>query len=137
AERPAGAHAPILASDRDAGAVAAAQANARRAGVADDLAITRGALSAIVAPGRAGLLVTNPPYGIRVSDRAPLHNLYAQIGNVVRRKLPGWRTALVSADVSLETRTGLPLTTVLAFSNGGIKVRLVATPPTAQSPSPH
>ena len=120
-------HAPICASDRDAGAVEATLANARRAGVTDDITVSRAALSAIVAPPGVGILVANPPYGVRVGDRAPLRNLYAQVGNVARAKLPGWRIALVSAERSLEAQARLPFEDVLAFSNGGIKVRLVAT----------
>lgn len=118
----------IIASDRDAGAIEAAAANAERAGVAADLALSRRALSAIEAMPGPGLLLTNPPYGARVGERAALRNLYAQLGNVARAKLPGWRVAIVSAERSLEAQTRLPLETVTTFSNGGIKVRLVATP---------
>lgn len=128
AERAATAHAPIVASDRDAGAVAAARANAVRAGVAGSIALGQRPLSAIEPARSPGLLVTNPPYGTRVGARGPLRNLYAQLGNVSRRTLPGWRVALVSADRALEAQAGLPLETVVAFSNGGIRVRLVATP---------
>lgn len=128
AQRPA-AFVPILASDRDAGAIAATIANAERAGVAGDITIARLALSAIDPPPGSGLLVANPPYGARVGERASLRNLYAQIGNVARVRLPGWRIALVSADRSLEAHVKLPFEDVLAFSNGGIRVRLVATPP--------
>lgn len=126
---PPGAHAPILASDRDAGAVSAAAANAERAAVAGDIAIARCALSASQPPPTPGLLVCNPPYGVRVSERKALRDLYAQIGNLARSRFAGWRVALILAERSLETHTGLPLETILSFSNGGIGVRLVATPP--------
>ncbi|MCC7194015.1 MAG: hypothetical protein IT356_00505 [Gemmatimonadaceae bacterium] len=122
------ARAAIIASDRDAGAVEAALANARRAGVAADVAISRRPLSAIETVPGPGLLVANPPYGERVGDRNALRNLYAQFGNVARTRLPGWRVALVSADRALDAQVQLPFETVAAFSNGGIKVRLVATP---------
>src|SRR5690606_5939039 len=62
--RPA-AGVPIVARDRDAGAVAATIDNATRAGVADDLDAARGAVSDLHAPDGAtgpGWLVTNPPY---------------------------------------------------------------------------
>jgi putative N6-adenine-specific DNA methylase len=119
--------APILGSDRDAGAMAAASANAARAGVANRVQLEVRALSAIEPPAPHGILFTNPPYGARVGDAKALRNLYAQLGNVARRKFAGWRIALVSADRRLEAHTGLALEEVLRFSNGGIRVRLLAT----------
>ena len=121
------APAPIHASDRDAGAVEATLANAARAGVGASLVVTQCPLSAIQSPGPAGLIVVNPPYGARVGERTALRNLYAQFGNVARTKLPGWRAALVLAEQSLEAQIKLPLKNVTKFSNGGIRVRLVAT----------
>jgi putative N6-adenine-specific DNA methylase len=118
----------IVASDRDAGAVKAARANAERAGVASDISVAERALSALEAPPGRGLLVANPPYGARVGDSGDLRNLYAQFGNVARAKLPGWRVALVSADRALESQAKLQFTELVRFSNGGIKVRLIATP---------
>jgi putative N6-adenine-specific DNA methylase len=119
------APAPILGSDRDAGAVAAAAANAERAGVAGDVGLRRGALSAVEPPPGAGWLVTNPPYGVRVGERLRLRDLFARLGRVARERLPGWRVALLSAHAELERQVGLPFETRLATTNGGIRVRLV------------
>lgn len=124
--RPAAA-APIHASDRDAGAVEATIANAARAGVGADVVVNRCSLSATDVPGAVGVVIANPPYGARVGERTALRNLYAQFGKVTREKFPGWRIALVLAEQSLEAQTKLPLKTVVKFSNGGIRVRLVAT----------
>jgi putative N6-adenine-specific DNA methylase len=116
---------PIVASDRDAGAIAAAQANAERAGVSANIAFRRQALSALDVPAVAGLLLTNPPYGARVSDRRQLRDLYASLGNVARARCPGWTLAFLSADGALDAQLKLDLDEVLRFRNGGIPVRLV------------
>jgi putative N6-adenine-specific DNA methylase len=113
----------ILGSDRDAGAVAAAIANAERAGVAGDVEFTRRALSAIDPPAEPGWVVTNPPYGSRMGSPARLRNLYAQLGKVLRTRCDGWRVALLSADRRLETSMGIRLSTALETRNGGIAVR--------------
>ena len=113
----------IQASDRDAGAVEAATANAERAGVTDDIEVTRRALSAIEPPAGPGWLVTNPPYGARVGEHDRLRNLYSQLGKVARAKCAGWTVALLSADPRLDSHLGLRLTTVLKTRNGGIAVR--------------
>jgi putative N6-adenine-specific DNA methylase len=119
------APAVIQATDRDAGAVESARANATRAGVASDVGFERRALSAIEPPAGPGWLCTNPPYGVRVSERAELRNLYAQLGNVARAKCVGWELAMFSADARLERATRLKLRPVLRTVNGGIPVRVV------------
>ena len=117
--------APIEGSDRDAGAVESARANAERAGVASDIAITERTVSAIEPPTGKGWLISNPPYGVRVGDRDRLRNLYAQFGKVVRAKCAGWRVGLISGAPELERQTGLGLQPILRTTNGGIPVRLV------------
>jgi len=118
--------APIVGSDRDAGAIAASSANAARAGVTADVAFHQRALSAMEPPPGPGLVVVNPPYGDRVGERDDLRNLYAQLGNVARTKCAGWTLAFISADRAFESQVALPFREVLAFRNGGIPVRLVA-----------
>lgn len=120
------APAPILGSDRDAGAIEAARANGARAGVAEDIEFEKRALSAIEPPSERGWLGTNPPYGVRVSERAELRNLYAQLGKVLRAKCPGWTVAMFSADARLDRATGLSLRPVLGTANGGIPVRILS-----------
>jgi putative N6-adenine-specific DNA methylase len=115
----------LLASDRDAGAVKAAHANAVRAGVAEDIAIERLALSALHAPPDPGLLVVNPPYGVRVGEKAPLRDLFAQLGNVARTRAPGWKLAMLSADRDLERQVRVPFKEQWKSTNGGISVRLM------------
>jgi len=114
----------ILASDRDAGAVRIAQENARRAGVNHLIQFEAQAVSAMYPPARKGWIVTNPPYGVRVSEGKDLRNLYAQFGNVLRTKFPDWRVAILSSDEFLLGHTGLKLDTSLAFNNGGLRVKL-------------
>jgi putative N6-adenine-specific DNA methylase len=127
------APAPILGSDRDAGAVAASTANAERAGVAGDIEWCRAAISAIAPPPGPGWIVTNPPYGVRVGERRQLRDLYAQLGNVARRCCPGWEVAFLVAHRELERQTGLEPAVRFATENGGIRVRLVQGRVPAQS----
>jgi putative N6-adenine-specific DNA methylase len=121
-----GAGVPIIGSDRNGGAIAAARTNAERAGVAADIDFVQRPLSALEPPPGAGYLVTNPPYGVRVGERRELHTLYAALGSTMRERLLGWRVALLSADPGLDAATGLSLEEVFATSNGGIAVRLLA-----------
>lgn len=115
----------IAGSDRDAGAIQAALANAARAGVGDDVTFRQAPLSALEAPPGPGLLLANPPWGARVSGSTDLRNLYAQLGNVARRTLRGWRVGLLVAGRSLAAHAGLAWEEQFTTTSGGIRVTLV------------
>ncbi len=114
----------IYASDRDAGVIKMAQTNAARAGVDKIIHFHCQAVSAINPPPGPGWVVTNPPYGLRVSEGHDLRNLYAQFGNVMRMRCPGWNVAVLSSDPALLGHTGLKLDTSFSTINGGVNVRL-------------
>jgi putative N6-adenine-specific DNA methylase len=116
----------IAASDRDAGAIESASANAERAGVSADIELSRRALSAMVLPNQTGLIATNPPYGKRASHGSDVRNLYAQFGNVVRDRGRGWRIALYSPEQRLAREIHIQLSELFRTSNGGIKVAAVS-----------
>jgi putative N6-adenine-specific DNA methylase len=116
---------PIHGSDRDAGAIQAAHANAERAGVASDVAFHVAPVSAVEPPEGSGWMVSNPPYGVRVGESAPLRNLYAALGRLGRQRMPGWKLALLSANRQLEGQIGVRFSEALRTVNGGIPVRLV------------
>ncbi len=121
------APAPIIASDRDAGAIEATAANAERAGVTSDLEISETSVSGATYPEPPGWIVTNPPYGLRLGESAPLRNLYSQLGRIVRDGAPGYRLAMLSADKSLESQLKVEAEEVFRTTNGGIPVHLVLT----------
>lgn len=115
----------ISGSDRDAGAIDAARANAERAGVSADIDFTQQPISALRLEEPRSTVVTNPPYGVRVGETTALKNLYAQIGNVLRRQPGAWTFGMLSADPNLERHTGLTLEECFRTKNGGIPVRFV------------
>jgi putative N6-adenine-specific DNA methylase len=113
----------LRGSDRDSGALAAAQANAARAGVAADIVWERRALTDAVFP-ESGWVVTNPPFGVRVSEGAELRDLYAVFGRVTTR--PGLRAAWLCADESFARAAGGNWTKLRVFPNGGLDLTMVA-----------
>ena len=116
----------VCGSDRDAGAIVAAASNAERAGVAADLTWATRSLSAAVFPAAGrGWIVTNPPYGVRVGEGDRVRDLWAQLGNVLRERAPGWTLALLSPDSALERQLRIPLRAAATTSNGGIPVRIM------------
>jgi putative N6-adenine-specific DNA methylase len=131
------ASAPILASDRDPGAVEAARANARRAGVEGAITFAVRPFAACEPVGPRGLLLTNPPYGVRVGRTRTLRDLYAHIGHVLRDRFPDWRAAILCPP-DLRVTVGLDLRPVLSTRTGGLAVELALAdrdrPPLAAPP---
>ena len=115
----------IVASDRDAGAIRTARENAERAGVADFVEFSRCAISGIEPPSEAGWMVTNPPYGLRISASKDLRNLYAKFGEVLRIKCPRWHVAVLCNRVQLLRSLGLKVEGDIPLRNGGLRVRLL------------
>ncbi len=118
----------IEASDRDATAVAATQANAERAGVAEVVSVEQKVVSHLTGDAGAGLVASNPPYGKRVGD-GDLGGLYKRFGAVVRERRPGWGLALVASDPRLARRADRALQPLTALGHGGIRVEFLARPP--------
>lgn len=127
------AQAQIHGSDRDAGAIASATANAERAGVAGDITWTQAPLSSAPGPESPGWLVTNPPYGVRVGETQLLRDLYARLGRLASERYRLWTVALLGAEPKLLAATGLVVEEVLRFRNGGIPVRLCLRRPGVSS----
>lgn len=113
----------LLGSDRDAGAIKMAQANADRAGVSEWIEFKQQAFSAI-APVGQGWVITNLPYGVRVSSAHDLRNLYAHLGDVLRQRCSGWNYAILSNDDQLLAQLRLLQASRLSLVNGGLPVIL-------------
>ena len=120
------ARVPIIASDRDAGACAAALSNAERAGVEKDIEIVQRAVSAtdLAAIGERGFVVTNPPYGVRASPGNDLRSLYQRVGDVVRAGGRGWHITMLAAERALVAQTKLGTSMLIRTTNGGLPVTI-------------
>ncbi|MEH6474220.1 MAG: hypothetical protein V7727_00965 [Sneathiella sp.] len=117
--------------DRDEGAIKRSRANAKRAGILDLTEFNTQTISELTPPeGPPGLVIINPPYGVRIGEAKQLFPLYQTLGNSLLNRFQGWRVGLVTNSSALAGSTGLPFTaTVTPFSHGGIRVNLYATKP--------
>jgi putative N6-adenine-specific DNA methylase len=116
-------------SDRDAGAIAMAQANAERAGIAEHVDLRRCPLNELAAPeGPPGLVIVNPPYGGRLGEKTKLTPLYRALGATLLARFPGWRVGLLTSEPALARATGLPfLPPAAPVPHGGLRVTLYQT----------
>jgi 23S rRNA (guanine2445-N2)-methyltransferase / 23S rRNA (guanine2069-N7)-methyltransferase len=98
----------IVGYDRDPRAIRAAWIHAERAGVKDWVHFERRDFSALEpVESRAaenavkGLVVMNPPYGERLGETEELKPLYASIGDVLKKRFPGWEGYVLTSNPDL------------------------------------
>lgn len=115
---------PIHACDRDPRAISLAEDNLRRAGVRDDVRLNRCELLEAVAPAAAGILLTNPPYGIRLGHDEELRQFYPLLGDWLKRRFAGWTAYLFTGDLRLPKLIGLSPSRRTVLFNGALECRL-------------
>ena len=117
---------PLIAgSDRNAAALRASRENAERAGVDGMLRLEKADALALRDQGPAGWIVSNPPYGVRLGDRAESKRLLSRFGQRLREEFAGWHIAIL-APAGSERLLDLPLESRLKTTNGGLRVQVLA-----------
>jgi len=111
---------PIVGFDNDTRAISTAQHNITVAGLAEFIDVRQQDISALCNTdyGKQGLIVTNAPYGERLSDNQSLTPLYEQLGKQLATQFEGWRSAIVTSDASLAKATGLHASRINKLYNG-------------------
>lgn len=116
---------PVLGFDKDPRAIIACRENARRAGLAYQVAFDRKPFEESEPCGHQGVLVMNPPYGVRMGDKRELELLYRKIGEVFKRRFTGWTAYLLAGDLELAKLIGLKPSRRFVLFNGPLECRLL------------
>lgn len=95
----------IQGYDIDDKMVAIARENARLAGVEQMIHFQRRGVDQLSHPKKYGFLITNPPYGERIEDKANLPNLYRTLGERYKA-LDSWSLYVISAYEKAEQYLG-------------------------------
>lgn len=121
----------IVGSDRHRGAIATAQANARRAGVGRDVAFEMLDISEVPPPeeGAAGLVCVNPPYGERISGDEEAADAHRAIGELIRGPYTNWHAVVLTGAPALGQLIGCEASRVHTVWNGAIECRLLRFAP--------
>lgn len=114
---------PITASDISGEAVELARENARRAGVEDLITIRRADALGLPYAGRKGVLLTNPPYGQRLSTQEEARALYDGLGRALHQT-PGLKKYIITSDPEFETYFGAKADKRRKLYNGMLKCQL-------------
>ncbi|MDX5299056.1 MAG: bifunctional 23S rRNA (guanine(2069)-N(7))-methyltransferase RlmK/23S rRNA (guanine(2445)-N(2))-methyltransferase RlmL [Gammaproteobacteria bacterium] len=113
--------------DMDGRVVATARRNAQRAGLAACIQIEQALLDDFRMPSEnpMGLVITNPPYGERLSERPALDALYHRLGEQVRTQAQGWRFAVFTSVPELGHALGLRVERKYKLFNGKLPAQLL------------
>jgi 23S rRNA (guanine2445-N2)-methyltransferase / 23S rRNA (guanine2069-N7)-methyltransferase len=95
----------IMGTDVDGSALAAARQHAAQAGVAADIHFEERSFAELASRKQRGVVISNPPYGERIGDRAAVRALYASMPGVLR-KLRTWSHYILTADRDFERIVG-------------------------------
>jgi 23S rRNA (guanine2445-N2)-methyltransferase / 23S rRNA (guanine2069-N7)-methyltransferase len=120
----------IIGYDADPKAVASARKNITKAGLGDRITVKQRQLAQLNPPTEHGLLITNPPYGERLSEKEAVKYLYRCLGRTFRTNFPGWRLGFFTANPEMTDMLGLSWQERHRLYNGPLKCRLL----TAVSP---
>lgn len=114
----------LQGSDNDPRAIAQAQANAERAGVAGDVEFSVGGFETSRARSTCGLVATNPPFGVRLQDQTTLVPMYRAFGQHLHAAFQGHVAAILSPDPLLARALGLRVGKQYALANGALACTL-------------
>ena len=110
----------IQGYDIDGDVIKAARENAKRAGVEHMIHFQQRAVADLSHPKKYGFIITNPPYGERLEDKADLPELYTQIGQAYQR-LDSWSMFLITSYTDTEKYIGRKADKKRKIYNGMLK----------------
>src|SRR5688572_6411825 len=115
---------PIYGSDLYGRSLGNAAMNLRDADLEGAVTLKQANLLELSAPGAGGILVTNPPYGVRIGEKERLAEFYPQLGTLLKQKFAGWTAFIFSGDPELARLIRLKPSRKTVLFNGALECRL-------------
>ncbi|BDR60501.1 THUMP domain-containing class I SAM-dependent RNA methyltransferase [Lactobacillus xylocopicola] len=112
---------PIWACDIDQSILEIAKLNANNAGVLQDIYFKQLAVKDFATDLENGVIIANPPYGMRLKDQKTAEELYTQMGEVLS-KYDSFSQYYLVGDPAFETFFGKKATKKRKLFNGNLRV---------------
>ena len=116
---------PIFGSDLYGDELKAARANVAAAGLADVIQLKQANVLEMPAPAPGGVIVTNPPYGVRLGETHELTEFYPTLGDALKQRFSGWRAYIFTGDPQLPKLIRLAASKRTPLFNGALECRLL------------
>ena len=118
------ASAPISGSDNDRHMIRAAVANAQAAEVDTFVRFEVKDAQDTRPNGEGGILISNPPYGVRLAEVQALQALYPQLGAWLKQHYAGWLAGMFTGDRDMPKFMRLSPKRKIPLYNGNLDCRL-------------
>jgi 23S rRNA (guanine2445-N2)-methyltransferase / 23S rRNA (guanine2069-N7)-methyltransferase len=123
----------VFASDRSEAAVRATRAALAKVGLLGAATLRTCDLEEVERPAgpienQRGLVVVNPPYGIRLGEERELTLLYERLGDVLKQRFAGFTAFVFTGEPSLAKALGLRPSRRHVLFNGPVECRLLELP---------
>ncbi|MFS8087337.1 MAG: THUMP domain-containing class I SAM-dependent RNA methyltransferase, partial [Acidobacteriota bacterium] len=115
----------LSGSDISPAAITAARANVAALGLDTCIDLRLADALAATAPAAEGVIVTNPPYGVRLGADEDLRALYAAFADTLKRHFSGWRAFVLCGEMALMKAIRLAPSRKIPLYNGALECRLV------------
>lgn len=118
----------LFGYDKDPVILNRARENARDAGVENWILFQQKDVRELKAPVEQGLIITNPPYGERISDAAGIAALYSDFASTLKREFKGWDAWILSGNSEASAGLRLKSARKIPIWNGPIECRFLHYP---------
>ncbi len=114
----------IYGSDLYGEALKTARTNIAAAGFEGAIELKQANLLELPSPAATGVIVTNPPYGVRLGAEGELAAFYPRLGDALKQRFSGWRAYILSSDFALPKLIRLTPSRRTPLYNGALECRL-------------
>lgn len=114
----------LYGSDADLRAVRVTRKNLEQAGLLNAVQVAHRDFVEVVPPAAEGVLVANPPYGVRIGEDEKLAALYPKMGEVLKKQFAGWNAYFLTNDMRLPKLMRLAPSKRTPLFNGALECRL-------------
>ena len=114
----------LYGADRYGAQLELARENLSAAGVQVAVTLKQANVLELRPPSQPGVIVTNPPYGVRLGEQEELARLYPRLGDALKHKYAGWSVWIFSGDLRLPKLIGLKPSRRIPLYNGALECRL-------------
>jgi putative N6-adenine-specific DNA methylase len=115
----------VTGYDLDGKALLLAGRNTNNAGLHGQIHYFHAALQDFRPEGEKGVVIINPPYGMRLGADDDLRELYCQIGDIMKKYCRGWTGYVLTGNLELAKYIGLKASRRFVLYNGAIECRLL------------
>jgi putative N6-adenine-specific DNA methylase len=115
---------PLFGADLYGEQLKLARANFQSAGLEGLISVKQANVLELSAPAASGVMVMNPPYGVRLGEQQALSAFYPKLGDALKAKYAGWSAWIFTGDLRVPKLIGLKPSRRIPLYNGALECRL-------------